>query len=156
MRTGSQDGSSDPRLLAVELLVTSARFTRMVARETPPMIPLALWRALAQLEELGPARVNDLAVADRVSQPTATMLVQRLVEHGWVERHRDPLDGRAVQVWVTDAGRAALIEARHAAAEALLPRLRRLKGRELRSLEAGVRALGTLIDGDPSGSTESE
>jgi DNA-binding MarR family transcriptional regulator len=156
MRRGSQDASADPRLLAVELVMTSARFTRLLARETPPVIPLALWRTLAQLEELGPARVNDLAVAERVSQPTATMLVQRLVERGWAERCRDPLDGRAVQVTVTDAGRTALTEARHAAAEALLPRLQHLDPRELRSLQAGVRALSTLVDGDAPESSEGE
>ena len=156
MGRGPEDGNGDSRLLAVELLMTSARFTRLVARETPPVIPLALWRTLAQLEELGPARVNDLAVAERVSQPTATMLVQRLVERGWAERSRDPLDGRAVQVTVTDAGRAALTEARHAAAEALLPRLQRLDARELRSLQAGVRALSTLVDGEAPESVEDE
>jgi DNA-binding MarR family transcriptional regulator len=146
MSTSPVEDGADRRRLAVELLVTSARFTRLVAREAPPVIPHALWRALAQLEELGPARVNDLAVADNVSQPTATVLVQKLVERGWAERCRDPADGRAVRVWVTDAGRTALSEARRTAAEALLPRLCRLDDDELRALEAGVAALGMLLD----------
>src|SRR5690349_18636182 len=62
----------EPKQLAIELLVTSARFTRLAACETPTEMPRALWRALAQLDDLGPARVSDLATADRVSQPTAT------------------------------------------------------------------------------------
>src|ERR687889_15677 len=94
----------DPGELAVHLLVVSARFTRLAARETPSAIPRALWRALAQLEELGPTRVSDLAAADRVSQPTATTLVQKLVERGWAERCTDPRDARAVRVTITDGG----------------------------------------------------
>src|SRR3954471_24276917 len=115
--------SSDPRHLAVELLVTSARFTRLAARETPTSMPRALWRALAQLEDLGPTRVSDLAAADRVSQPTATMVEQKLVERGWVERCADPADRRAVRVTITDAGKEALSRTREAAADALPPRV---------------------------------
>src|SRR5918912_437987 len=100
----------DVNELAVALLVASARFTRLAARETPSTMPRALWRALAQLEELGPVRVSELATADRVSQPTATALVQKLVERGWAERCTDPMDARAVRVSITDAGRAALTE----------------------------------------------
>src|SRR5689334_3394914 len=116
----------DPSSLAIELLVVSARFTRLAARETPTAIPRALWRALAQLEELGPMRVSDLAAVDRVSQPTATNLVQKLVEHVWAERTTDPADGRAVLVSISGDGRAALAGTRDAAAAALAPRLSRL------------------------------
>ena len=149
--------SSDPRRLAVELLVTSARFTRLAARETPTGMPRALWRALAQLDDLGPTRVSDLAAADRVSQPTATTLVQKLVEHGWAERCTDPMDARAVRVTITDSGRAALAETRDAAAEALLPRLARLDPDSLRTLAAGIEALCLVLDADaPTDSSEND
>src|SRR3954465_3071232 len=126
----------DPGELAVHLLVVSARFTRLAARETPSAIPRALWRALAQLEELGPTRVSDLAAADRVSQPTATAVVQKLVERGWVQRCPDPPAARAVHVTITDAGRDALAQTRDAAADALAPRLTRLDPEGLRTLAA--------------------
>ena len=140
---------SDPRQLAIELLVTSARFTRLAARETPTSMPRALWRALAQLEDLGPTRVSDLAAADRVSQPTATMVVQKLVERGWVERCTDPVDRRAVRVTITDAGQDALAQTRDAAADALLPRLARLDPDTLRRLTAGIEALSVVVEADP-------
>jgi len=139
----------EPSRLAIELLVVSARFTRLAARETPTAMPRALWRALAQLEELGPTRVSDLAAADRVSQPTATNLVQKLVVHGWAERTTDPDDARAVRVTITDAGRAALTESRDAAAAALAPRLGRLDPAALRTLEAGVEALRQVLEAEP-------
>ena len=147
--------SPDPSRLAIELLVVSARFTRLAARETPTAIPRALWRALAQLEELGPMRVSDLAAVDRVSQPTATNLVQKLVLHGWAERTADPSDARAVRVTITDEGRAALTATRDAAAAALVPRLHRLDAVALRTLQSGVEALRQVLEADePTRSTE--
>ena len=97
---------SDLTELAVELLVTSARFTRLASRESQSSIPHALWRALSHIEELGPLRISELAAADRCSQPTATTMVQRLEQRGWVRRAADPDDSRAVRVAVTAAGRA--------------------------------------------------
>src|SRR5215213_9523765 len=145
----------DPGELAVHLLVVSARFTRLAARETPSAIPRALWRALAQLEELGPTRVSDLAAADRVSQPTATTLVQKLVERGWADRCTDERDARVVRVSISDAGRSALAESRVAAAAALAPRLSRVDSEVLRTLEAGVRALRHVLEADePTASAE--
>ena len=149
--------SSDPRRLAVELLVTSARFTRLAARETPTAMPRALWRALAQLEDLGPTRVSDLAAADRVSQPTATAVVQKLVEGGWVQRCPDPTVARAVRITITDAGRDALAQTREAAADALTPRLTRLDPETLRTLAAGIEALCLVLEADaPTDSTEDD
>ena len=138
----------EPQQLAIELLVTTARFTRLAACETPTAMPRALWRALAQLEDLGPTRVSDLAAADRVSQPTATTLVQKLVGRGWVERCTDPMDARAVLVTITDAGREALAETRDAAAEALLPRLARLDPETLDALAAGIAALCRVLEAE--------
>jgi DNA-binding MarR family transcriptional regulator len=147
----------DPGELAVQLLVTSARFTRLAARETPSAIPRALWRALAQLEELGPTRVSDLAAADRVSQPTATTLVQKLVERGWAERCADGRDARVVRVSISDAGRSALDESRVAAAAALAPRLSRVDPEVLRTLQAGVQALRHVLEADePTRSPEDD
>ena len=143
--------SLEPRQLAVELLVTTARFTRLAAQETPTAMPRALWRALAQLEELGPTRVSDLAAADRVSQPTATTLVQKLVERGWAERCTEPMDARVVRVSITDAGQAALAETREAAADALLPRLSRLNPDDLRTLAAGIEAICRVLEADAPG-----
>lgn len=144
-----EPGAPDVRELAVGLLVASARFTRLAARETLSPIPHALWRALAQLEELGPLRVSELAAVDRVSQPTATTLVRKLVERGWARRTSDLDDARAVQVTITAGGRRALVQNREAAADALAPRLHRLDEQSLRTLTAGVHALRQVLEADP-------
>lgn len=137
---------------AVALLVAAARFSRLAARETPAPLPHALWRMMSQLEELGPVRVGELARADRCSQPTATAMVARLLEQGWVDRHVDPDDGRAVRVQLSDAGRAELAAQRRAAGNALAPRLAALSPAEVAALRAGIAVLRRLTDPAPAGS----
>ena len=132
--------------LAVELLVTSARFTRLATRESRSTIPHALWRALSQIEELGPLRVSELAQVDRCSQPTATTTVQRLEQRGWVTRAVDPDDSRAVRITVTAAGREELAVNRRTAGEHLAARMARLDPADRAALSRGVRALHHLID----------
>ncbi|MEJ5945902.1 MarR family transcriptional regulator [Pseudokineococcus basanitobsidens] len=139
---GAEGGVQD---LGVALLVSAARFTRWAGRAADAPMPQALWRALSQLEELGPLRVSALAALDRTSQPTATALVARLVEHGWAVRAPDPEDGRAVLVDVSDAGRRQLHEQRAAAARALAPSLGSLAADERADLARGVAVLDRLV-----------
>jgi DNA-binding MarR family transcriptional regulator len=46
----------------------------------------------------GPRSVGQLAVELGVSPPAATQLVDKLAEHGMVDRHNDPADRRVVLV----------------------------------------------------------
>lgn len=136
----------DPRQLAVDLVVSSSRLIRLAARESSSSVPRALARALAVIRELGEPRISDIAAADRISQPTATTLVQKLEERGWVERAADPADARAVRVRITPAGHVAQREFRQAAADALAPRLDRVSAADLARLADGVRVLSALLD----------
>lgn len=132
--------------LAVELVVSSSRLIRLAARESQSSVPRALARALAVIRDLGEPRIGDIAAADRISQPTATTLVQKLQERGWVERTADPADARAVRIRVTPAGLVAQRNFRQAAAQALAPRLDALDADELERLADGVRILSSLLD----------
>jgi DNA-binding MarR family transcriptional regulator len=68
--------------------------------------------ALVELATGGALRLSDLAARLGVSAPTASRSVDGLVELGLVERRPDPADRRAVQIDVTQAGRARF-EERH-------------------------------------------
>jgi DNA-binding MarR family transcriptional regulator len=131
--------------LAIELLVLSARFARLASRESTSTMPRALWRTLAQLDELGPLRVSELAAVSHVSQPTATSLVQRLGERGWVERRADPDDARAVRVRISRAGHRALQQNRTVAAAAVRGRLERLDDANRQALADGLAALRLVL-----------
>jgi DNA-binding MarR family transcriptional regulator len=144
MYTAAVTSSSLDRL-AIDLLVLSARFTRLASRESTSSIPRALWRTLAQLDELGPLRVSELAASTHVSQPTATSLLQRLGKRGWVERRPDPDDARAVRVSISDSGRRALERNREVAATAMVHRLERLDDDSRQALAAGLDALRLVL-----------
>lgn len=55
-----------------------------------------------------PRRITDLALAEGVTQPAITSLVNRLGERGWVVREADPCDRRVVRVTITPAGQQAV------------------------------------------------
>ncbi|MBX6382338.1 MAG: winged helix-turn-helix transcriptional regulator [Microbispora sp.] len=89
---------------------------------------------LSYLERNGPQRLSVLAAQQAVTQPSMTQLVQRLAREGLVRRAVDDLDGRAVRVAVTDAGRALLAERRRRRRERLTEMLGALSPDELREL----------------------
>jgi len=136
----------DLRELAIELVVGSSRLIRLAARDNRSSVPRALARALAVIRDLGEPRISDIAAVDRISQPTATNLVQKLEERGWVERTADPADARAVRIRMTELGAKAQAEFRQAAADALAPRLARLPDDALADLQRGTQALAALLE----------
>lgn len=140
----------DLHQLAVELLVTSARFTRLAARNACADVPAALWRTLAQLDERGPLSVGDLAAAEHVSQPTATALVQRLAERGWVVRATAVSDARVSMIRISPEGWAVLQHQRVDAAAGIVPVLAAMDEETLHDLQAGLAGLRLALrqDGD--------
>ena len=61
---------------------------------------------LLPLFEVDGLRMGELAVRARLSKQTMTTLVRLAERAGLVQRRRDPRDGRAACVWLTDRGRA--------------------------------------------------
>jgi len=96
---------------ASELVTYAARLVRVVARALDR--PASL-RLLAQLEELGPVTVTELARADRTAQPTTSAALRGLQERGLVDREPHPNDGRSSVMTLTPAGRSELASARQA------------------------------------------
>ena len=86
-----------------------------------------------------PRRITELACRERVTQPAITLLVNRLAERGWVERHSHPEDGRVVMVELTPEGRKV-----H---ERLRAEYRALLHEDMATLpDADVRTLARAID----------
>lgn len=53
---------------------------------------------LRQLHVQGPLTMSELARLTGRTRPTVTVLVRKLMKHGYVEKVRDPQDGRVFQV----------------------------------------------------------
>jgi DNA-binding MarR family transcriptional regulator len=96
-----------------------------------------------------PRRVSELAVLEYVAQPTMTVLVTRLAKRGWIERHRDPADGRATKIALTEAGANVIAELVTRRNALLAERLGALTKREREALWRAVPILDRLIDARP-------
>jgi DNA-binding MarR family transcriptional regulator len=135
--------------LGDDLLRNAARLNRWATRHADLGVPFAQARLLALLEELGPARIGDLARADHTSQPSLTSCVQRLEAAGWVQRDGDPADARASVVSLTPAGRGALTKVRRTRAAVLQPVLDELELHDpaaLARVQAAVDVIAELLD----------
>ena len=69
-------------------------------------LTLDQWRVLHTLSETGPLSMTDLSGRTRVSGPTLTRIVDRLVERSLLYRNVDPADRRRVVVHAAERGRA--------------------------------------------------
>jgi DNA-binding MarR family transcriptional regulator len=67
----------------------------------------------------GGATTGDVAEHLGVTKQAAAQLIDHLVDHGYVERVRDPRDARARLLLLTDRGRACTVAAEAAAREAV-------------------------------------
>ncbi|MEV4899820.1 MarR family transcriptional regulator [Citricoccus sp. NPDC055426] len=102
-------------------------------------------RLLAGMDD-GGTRLVVLADRARIAKQTALALVDRLVAAGYVERVRDPEDGRARLVRLTDRGRDILPVAR--AEERLVDDewAAHLGPRRMREMRTALQDLRTVVD----------
>src|SRR5262245_44369681 len=85
--------------------IRAARRARGRASQSPSKdLSLAQYHVLEPLLD-GPLTTGQAAVAAGVASPTATRVLDGLVERGYVERTGDPDDRRAVLVSLTSPGR---------------------------------------------------
>ncbi len=78
------------------------------AREVHPDLHPMTFFILNHLAATGPLRAADLSDAFAMDKGGVSRQVQTLVDLGLVERHRDPEDGRALVLVVSDEGRDRL------------------------------------------------
>ncbi|GIH51497.1 MarR family winged helix-turn-helix transcriptional regulator [Microbispora rosea] len=130
--TPSADPPEEPQAVAAVLDELAVLTVRRLSVQGD--LSLTAATTLSYLDRNGPQRLSVLAARQSVTQPSMTQLVQRLEREGLVCRAVDDLDGRAVRVSVTDAGRALLAERRRRRRERLTEMLGTLSPGELREL----------------------
>jgi DNA-binding MarR family transcriptional regulator len=110
-----------------------------------------LW-AVSRIAEQPGIRVTELAKAMSIHQTTASNLVEKLVELGFVARERDSSDGRVVLLRLTDKGAASLAEAPGPVRGLLPDALGKLPFETLESLHANLtELLSRMQDLEPQG-----
>jgi DNA-binding MarR family transcriptional regulator len=137
--------ADDDAALAALLRLSLGRLTREVRRSSASGLTPSQLSALANLDELGPLRLGDLAAREGVTASTTTRTVDALERQQLVERRRDPSDGRATLIAVTDAGRDTLTSLRTRRDALLAEAISRLPGAQRRRLRLGVQALDDLV-----------
>jgi DNA-binding MarR family transcriptional regulator len=127
-------------------------------RRVPRDISLTAASTLATLERAGDQRITDLATRQGITQPSMTTLVSNLTAEGLVERRRDPSDGRASLISITDSGAAYVRTRRHRNAAVFLDLLERLDEPDLVTLVEATAALDRLreLDAQSSGDRPAE
>ena len=132
--------------LGARLRLAITRAARRLRQEAGTDLGPSQTAALATIEREGPLTPSEVAEAERIRRPTATRIVARLEEAGFVERTADPADRRSFVVAVTPEGRALLRKLRTRKNAYLARRLRELEPGEVATLERAAGILERLVE----------
>jgi DNA-binding MarR family transcriptional regulator len=99
---------------------------------------------LAHLNDSGGCTMGELAAARGIALNSATALVDRLVQTGFVQRAQPPQDRRVVRVALTPAGTRLVADLRKVRAAAFRRLIGSLGGAELEAIAAALPALDRL------------
>jgi DNA-binding MarR family transcriptional regulator len=135
---------AEPSSRAAEVAAGLERLLGLVRWLSPPGLSLTTAATLVTRERSGPRRLTALAAGEGVTQPAMTQLVDRLEGQGLVTRCADPLDGRAVHVAITDAGRELVAGRRAVRARRLSVLLAQLIPADQDALAAALPAMTAL------------
>ena len=104
--TGEPAATGDPyQLVEHELALLLRRIralTRTIAQEVHPGLDPTAYGLLVRLEEVGQARLTDLAAYFGVGKPTLSRQLASLARLGLVRGRADPEDGRATRLELTE------------------------------------------------------
>ena len=105
-------------------------------------------KALMVLSNRQPMNVSGLAETLALSKPTASILVDRLVQLGFAERTEDAEDRRRTLVTPTPAGAALVLRLRQGSVDRLIRWMSALDPDDLAALTRGLRAVATAAERD--------
>lgn len=134
--------------VAAHLRLVVTRTARRLRSEASGGLGPSLGAALATVERWGPLSPSELADREGIRRPSATRLVARLEEEGYVAREPDPDDGRSFRVSLTPAGAAHIHDVRSRKDAFLARRLQRLSPEDRATLDRASDLLERLLE-DP-------
>jgi len=143
-----QTKAPDALELPARLRLAIARMARRLRQEAGDELSPSSMTALATIEHRGPLTPSELAEYEGIKRPTATRVLQRLLEAGLIERTADPTDGRSAVVSATRDGVALLKKLRSRKTAYLAQRLRELPDEDVKALERAAGVLERLLDGE--------
>ena len=126
------------------ILRTIPRWSRFLGQELEQLEPPLSVRQFLVLQRIdaGTSRTTDLARTVRVTSPTMTRVIDRLVDMQLVTRETDAQDRRSLRLGLTSSGRRVL--ARHS--RALSARIRQVLLEEAGASEEELDGIDTACD----------
>ncbi len=134
-----------PHLLAGDIRTMVVRLARQLRRHDAPVLTMLLHSALGTVAAEGALPMGALAEAERLSPSAATRLADRLEREGFVERRRNPSDGRGINLAITPAGRSVVERHRGTSNAWLAARLARLSRADRAVLAEALVLLAALL-----------
>jgi DNA-binding MarR family transcriptional regulator len=113
-------------------------------------LTMAQLKTLFTLEYSGPMTIGQTGEKLRISLPTASHLVDRLVQGGYAERAEDPTDRRRTLASTTARGAELVTRLRQGGRDILVEWLNRLDDNALGLLVAGLDDLIAVTQGTPA------
>lgn len=123
----------------LDLLIT--KVVRDVMGVLSGKLNASQFAVLKFLRQKGPSTATGIAEMLQVTPGGATVLTDRLVDGGLVERTRDSDDRRVVWIGLTDKGRELSLELERLKRSMVERYVEGLKGAELRALNAVIRKI---------------
>lgn len=118
-------------------------------------LTMAQLKTLFTLEYAGPATIGQTAERLGISLPTASHLIDRLVNGGFADRTEDPADRRRTVAAVTAKGTALTRRLRQGSRDSLLNWLSELDDQALAALAKGIASLAHVAVSSAECVTES-
>jgi DNA-binding MarR family transcriptional regulator len=139
MSISTSTGCAERVMDAVPLVM---RFMRAHLQEEEGDLPsVAQIRVLSCLTTTPGASLSDVARFINVTKATASSMVARMVEKGYVNRLDDPNERRCVMLTATDTGREIYLRARAHALTAVADVLENVSAQDREKIAAGLELL---------------
>jgi DNA-binding MarR family transcriptional regulator len=119
-------------------------------------LPMGQFKAMATITMFGPQPVGELGRRLGISEPAASLLVDRLEERGLAVRERDAQDRRRMLVTATPAADELAARLRHGREEQVRRWLDALADDELAGLLLGFRGLQRVVTAESAVETSAE
>ncbi|MBK8293352.1 MAG: MarR family transcriptional regulator [Solirubrobacterales bacterium] len=132
---------------AVVLRLAITRTARRMRQEAGSDLSPTVLAALASIERHAPLTPTALAGIEGVKRPTATRVINHLIDLELIERLPDPNDGRSCQLKPTPAGSDYLAEARSRKSAYLARLLDSLPADDVATLERAAIILEDALEG---------
>ena len=143
--TNSVATQVDPALVSGLRLVLM-RLARRLRQQAEGDVTPSMLSALSSVDRAGPITLGELAAVEKITAPTMTTIVSRLVDGGFLTKEVDAKDRRIARVGVSVEGKKFLSKNRSRKDAYLAKRLAGLSAEELATLSKAVMILESMLE----------